>query len=101
MKAWRLHDFGLEYLKSDEVQIPVPGPNELLIRVGAASLNFRDNALLQGYYDPKILDNGPLILASDAAGTIVETGSKVTRFKIGDRVLSHYHFAMAGWRAET
>ena len=31
MKAWRLHDFGLAHLKSDEVSIPVPGTNEVLI----------------------------------------------------------------------
>ncbi|WCT13363.1 zinc-dependent alcohol dehydrogenase family protein [Mucilaginibacter jinjuensis] len=90
MKAWRLHDFGLEYLTADALPVPVPGNNEILIRVSAASLNFRDNALLQGYYDPNILNKGPLILASDAVGKVVRAGSGVTRFKAGDRVISHY-----------
>lgn len=41
MKAWLLKDFGLENLKLEEVETPVPGPGELLVKVGAVSLNFR------------------------------------------------------------
>jgi len=91
MKAWRLHHFGLDHLKQDEIQIPVPASGELLIRVAAVSLNFRDKAIIDGYYDPELLKQGPLILVGDVAGTIVQTGNEVTRFKTGERVTSHLY----------
>jgi NADPH:quinone reductase-like Zn-dependent oxidoreductase len=91
MKAWRLGAFGIDHLKLDEVNVPAPGPNDLLIRVGAVSLNFRDKALIDGYYDPNALANGPLIPVSDAAGAVVATGENVTRFAVGDRVTTHFH----------
>ena len=91
MKAWRLHRFGLDHLKLDRVPVPVPGPGEILIRVSAVALNFRDQAIIRGVYDPDILQGGPLTLASDAAGTVARTGPEVTRFKPGDRVVSHLY----------
>lgn len=42
MKAWLLKDFGLNNLELGEVPTPVPLPGELLVKVGAVSLNFRD-----------------------------------------------------------
>jgi NADPH:quinone reductase-like Zn-dependent oxidoreductase len=90
MKAWQLHAFGLENLTLDKVAIPVPGPNDVLIKVGAVSLNFRDKAIVDGIYEPEMIPK-PLIPVSDAAGTIVQIGSNVTRFKIGDRVTSHLY----------
>lgn len=91
MKAWRLHDFGLGHLKQDDIQIPVPGAGELLIRVAAVSLNFRDKAIVDGYYDAELLKQGPLTMVGDAVGTIVQTGNEVTRFKIGERVTTHLY----------
>lgn len=90
MKAWQLHAFGLENLKLETINIPIPGPNEVLIKVGAVSLNFRDKAIVDGIYEPEMIPK-PLIPISDAAGTIVEVGSNVSRFKIGDRVTSHLY----------
>lgn len=91
MKAWRLHDFSLDQLKQDDVQIPIPRAGELLVRVAAVSLNFRDKAIIDGYYDPELLKQGPLIMVGDAAGTIVQTGDEVTRFKVGERVTTHLY----------
>jgi NADPH:quinone reductase-like Zn-dependent oxidoreductase len=90
MKAWRLHAFGLGNLTLDTVAIPTPGLNDVLIKVGAVSLNFRDKAIVDGIYEPGMIPK-PLIPVSDAAGTIVQIGSNVTRFKIGDRVTSHLY----------
>lgn len=90
MKAWQLHAFGLENLSLDTVEIPTPKPNEILIKVGAVSLNFRDKAIVDGIYEPEMVPK-PLIPVSDAAGTVVGIGSDVTRFKIGDRVISHLY----------
>jgi NADPH:quinone reductase-like Zn-dependent oxidoreductase len=90
MKAWQLHAFGYENLTLDEIKIPVPGPNEILIKVGAVSMNFRDQAIVEGYYEPKKVPS-PLIPVSDTAGKVVQVGENVSRFKVGDRVVSHMY----------
>ena len=90
MKAWHLQNFGLANLKLLEVPTPKPGPNDLLIRVSAVSLNFRDKAILDGNYAPESIPK-PLIPVSDAAGVVVDTGLNVTRFRTGDRVTSHLY----------
>ncbi|MDS7930935.1 NAD(P)-dependent alcohol dehydrogenase [Acinetobacter sp. V102_4] len=85
MKAWLLKDFGLNNLKLEEVETPTPKAGELLIKVGAVSLNYRDKAIVEGFYEPHMVPK-PLIPVSDAAGTVVAVGEGVTRFKLGDRV---------------
>ena len=87
MKAWLLKDFGLSNLHLEEVPTPVPRPGELLVKVGAVSLNFRDKAIVDGIYEPHLVPK-PLIPVSDAAGTVVAVGDGVSRFKLGDRVNS-------------
>lgn len=90
MKAWQLKGFGLDNLKLEDVALPTPGKNEVLIKVGAVSLNFRDKAIVDGIYEPDMVPN-PLTPVSDAAGTIVQIGADVSRFKVGDRVTSHLY----------
>ena len=90
MKAWLLKDFGLENLELGEVPTPTPLPGELLIEVGAVSLNFRDKAIVDGIYEPHLVPKN-LIPVSDAAGTVVAVGEGVTRFQVGDRVNSHLY----------
>ncbi len=90
MKAWQLKDFGLANLQLGEAVTPVPKAGELLVKVGAVSLNFRDKAILEGFYEPHLVPKD-LIPVSDAAGTIVAVGEGVTRFSVGDRVNSHLY----------
>lgn len=90
MKAWLLKDFGLKNLHLGEVPTPVPLPGELLVKVGAVSLNFRDKAIVDGIYEPHLVPKD-LIPVSDAAGTVVAVGEGVTRFAVGDRVNSHLY----------
>jgi len=66
MKAWLLKDFGLKNLQLGEVTTPVPQPGELLVKVGAVSLNFRDKAIVDGIYEPHRVPK-PLIPVSDAS----------------------------------
>src|SRR5258708_15682055 len=64
---------GLASLTVKEHDIPVPGPHEVLVRVQAASLNYRDLAILSGTYPlPIKLDGIPL---ADGAGSVVAPGS--------------------------
>lgn len=90
MKAWLLKDFGLDNLQLGETATPQPKAGELLVKVGAVSLNFRDKAIVDGIYEPHRVPK-PLIPVSDAAGAVVAVGDGVTRFKVGDRVNSHLY----------
>lgn len=90
MKAWLLKDFGLDNLTLGETPTPEPKPGELLVKVGAVSLNFRDKAIVDGIYEPHKVPKS-LIPVSDAAGTVVAVGAGVSRFAIGDRVNSHLY----------
>ncbi|MBF8789039.1 zinc-dependent alcohol dehydrogenase family protein [Pseudomonas asiatica] len=90
MKAWTLKDFGLANLQMSDTQTPVPKTGELLIKVGAVSLNYRDKAIVEGFYEPHLVPEN-LIPVSDAAGVVVALGEGVTRFKLGDRVNSHLY----------
>lgn len=90
MKAWLLKDFGSNNLVLGDVATPVPQKGELLVRVGAVSLNFRDKAIVDGIYEPHKVPK-PLIPVSDAVGEVVALGEGVTRFKVGDRVNSHLY----------
>lgn len=87
MKAWLLKDFGLHNLERGEVPTPTPKEGELLVKVGAVSLNYRDKAIIDGIYEPHRVPK-PLIPVSDAVGTIVAVGPNVSRFAVGERVNS-------------
>ena len=90
MKAIRIHKFGptAEVLQYEEVPIPEPGPNELLIKVEAASLNRADLALTKGTYRiaPEEL---PVIPGREFAGTVAKLGAGVQEFKVGQRVVAY------------
>jgi NADPH:quinone reductase-like Zn-dependent oxidoreductase len=76
--------FGLDNLVVAERPDPRPGAGQVLVRLRAASLNFRDLLTVEGKYNPK--QKLPLIPGSDGAGEVVETGDGVTRVRPGDRV---------------
>ncbi|HEV7786394.1 MAG TPA: NAD(P)-dependent alcohol dehydrogenase [Thermoanaerobaculia bacterium] len=76
--------FGLDHLETVERPDPSPGPGQALVRLRAASLNYRDLLTVEGKYNPKL--KLPLIPCSDGAGEVVATGDGVTRVRPGDRV---------------
>ncbi|HYH47095.1 MAG TPA: NAD(P)-dependent alcohol dehydrogenase [Thermoanaerobaculia bacterium] len=86
MRAWEIGRFGLEKLALVERPDPQPGPGQVVVRVRAASLNYRDLMTIQGTYNPK--QKLPLIPGSDGAGEIVAVGPGVRRVRVGDRVCS-------------
>lgn len=85
MKAFQIAQFGLENLRQVDLPKPVPGAGEVLIRIHAASLNYRDLMIVRGHYDPKL--QFPRIPLSDGAGEIAAIGEGVTQFQVGDRVV--------------
>lgn len=79
-----LHAPGTEGLKEAERPRPEPGPGQLLVRLNAATLNYRDLAVLRGDYGNI---RYPFVPLSDAAGEVAAIGEGVTKWKIGDRVI--------------
>lgn len=88
MRSIQLTAFGLDHLKLADIPAPRPKPNEVLVRMEAASLNYRDYLLMSGNLYRGV--NLPIVPVSDGAGTVVEVGEAVTRFKPGDRVTTFY-----------
>ena len=72
-------------LKIEERPIPEIGPGEVLIKVGAASVNFPDVLMLQAGYQHK--PELPFIPGMEGAGTIQSTGAEVTGWQPGDKVI--------------
>ncbi|MBA2379326.1 MAG: NAD(P)-dependent alcohol dehydrogenase [Blastocatellia bacterium] len=85
MKAYAIREFGIEKLAMAERDMPVPGPGEVLVRLHAASLNFRDVMVVSGKYNPRM--KLPAVPLSDGAGEVVEVGSGVSKWMAGDRVM--------------
>ena len=88
MRAWQLANTGNHNLRLIDTDQPVPGPEEVLIRMHAVSLNYRDKAIIDGSYPLPM--TFPMIPASDLAGEVVAVGDQVTGLKLGDRVVSVY-----------
>lgn len=85
MKAWQLDDWSIERLAVVERPQPRPGRGEVLLRMKAASLNYRDLVVLRRGYGPQTGEL-PLVPLSDGVGEVVEVGAGVTRVAVGDRV---------------
>ncbi|MDQ6418029.1 zinc-binding dehydrogenase [Paenibacillus sp. LHD-117] len=84
---------GPETLRIVELDIPSPGPGEILIRMMAASLNPVDYKVMGGGHPNWTYPHVPGV---DGAGIVQEIGSGVTEWKIGDRVVFHADFTRQG-----
>ncbi len=76
---------GIESITVSEADVPQPGPGEALVRLHAATLNFRDIIMAKALI-PGIAKEPTLIPLSCAAGEVAAVGGGVTRVKAGDRV---------------
>ena len=76
--------FGLDPFTMVERPKPTAGPGQVVVKVRATSLNYRDLLVATGAYDPKL--KLPYVPLSDCAGQVVEVGTGATRLRIGDRV---------------
>ncbi|MGQ7862971.1 zinc-dependent alcohol dehydrogenase family protein [Pseudomonas yamanorum] len=92
MKRWEIPALGLHTLRLADVPRPIAKAGEVLVRVEAVSLNYRDGEVVENSMGADL--TFPFTPASDMAGTVVAVGEGVTRFKVGDKVLSTF---FAGW----
>jgi len=94
MKVFQIQDdWGMENLQLGNRPDPQPGPGQVLVRLRAASLNYRDLLVPNRGYG-SYTGTLPLIPLSDGCGEVVEAGPGVTRFRVGDRVLPCFQ---QGW----
>ena len=85
MRAWEVAGgFGLDHLQLTERDEPAAGPGELLLRLRAVSLNYRDLMMVEGRYNPR--QPLPLVPCSDGVGEVVAVGTGVRGFAVGERV---------------
>jgi len=76
---------GLTGLTVREHAVPEPGAGEVLVRIRANSLNFRELSILRGQYPLPVKPD--VVAVSDGAGEVVATGTGVDRVRLGDRVV--------------
>lgn len=101
MKALILKRYG----KSDQLafaDVPRPAikPNEILVQVHAVGLNPIDNKIPTGAFKPIIKLQLPATMGSDVAGVVVEVGSRVTKFNVGDAIFASVFDLGTGTLAE-
>ncbi len=86
MRAYQLPKggAGIEALARVDLPEPKPQHRQVVVKVGACSLNFRDLGIVRGTYRMPVRDK--IVPLSDGAGEVVEVGGGVTRVKAGDKV---------------
>ncbi len=86
--------FGIDQLHLTECAAPVAVPGQVLVRIGACSLNYRDYLMVTGAYARNL--PLPLVPLSDGAGVVAAVGPGVSRWQVGDRVVGTF---FQGWLA--
>ncbi|WP_327709781.1 NAD(P)-dependent alcohol dehydrogenase [Streptomyces sp. NBC_00464] len=94
MKQWTMNATGRANLRLTGAPVPEPGPGEILVKVSAVSLNYRDRLAIDEGLTMVFPENGPFVPGSDMAGEVAAVGVGVDRFAPGDRVIST---CLPGW----
>lgn len=93
-RSVHINSWGVDGLSISEKPMPVPGARQVVVRMRAVSLNFRDLLVVDGRYDRKM--PLPLIPVSDGVGEVIALGPRAKRFQVGDRVMPIH---VPGWVA--
>lgn len=101
MKAVRIHAYGSENtLKYEDIPTPEIAPDDVLVKVKAASVNPVDWKIQAGYLQTILPHQLPLTLGWDVSGVVEAIGPEVSDFQIGDEVYSRPNIARNGTFAE-
>jgi NADPH:quinone reductase-like Zn-dependent oxidoreductase len=95
LKCYEIHGpSGVDGLTLVDKPVPKPGAGEVLVRLKAATLNYRDLITLRGGYGSR--QKFPLVPVSDGAGVIESVGPEVREFAPGDRVIGSFFESWIG-----
>src|SRR5215210_3406957 len=101
MKAVRFHEYGdPSVLRYEDVEQPIPGTGEVLIRVAATSFNGVDGNIRAGFMQGPIPVTLPHTPGIDVSGTVDALGEGVDGFEIGAEVIGFLPMAQTGAAAE-
>ncbi|ENH96068.1 oxidoreductase, zinc-binding protein [Gracilibacillus halophilus YIM-C55.5] len=101
MKAIVINQYGgKDQLKEKEMDKPVPGDKQVVVKLHATSINPIDWKLREGYLKEMLTFDFPIILGWDAAGVIDEVGEDVQDFQVGDKVFARPDTTNRGTYAE-
>lgn len=90
MRAVRIHEHGEpSVLREEEIGAPAPGPDDLLVRMRATTVNHRDIWIRKGHPHPAYHVDLPAILGIDISGEVIETGESVNGFAAGEHVTAN------------
>src|SRR5215475_10419800 len=93
LKAYELQDpGGVDAMMLVEKPVPAPGPGQVLVKLKAVTINYRDLLTVKGGYGSR--QKFPLVPLSDGAGVVEAVGVDVRGFKAGDRVIGSF---FEGW----
>lgn len=101
MKAVQIKRFGdRSVLELNDIDIPTPEANEVLIKVKSAAVNPVDWKIREGYLQAMLNHTLPLTLGWDVSGEVVAAGDQVSHLKVGDAVYSRPDITKNGSYAE-
>lgn len=88
MRRWEMDSYGRPALALRDVPVPRPGAGEVLVKVEAVALNYRDTLVIADGLGAPL--DFPFTPGSDLAGTVVAAGEGASRFAVGERVMSTF-----------
>jgi NADPH:quinone reductase-like Zn-dependent oxidoreductase len=100
MKAYVVEKYGKDGLRAADVPHPTVGDNDVLVKVSAASINPLDKMVRNGEFKQLIKYKLPFVLGHDVAGVVIEVGSGVRDFEVGDEVYARPRDLRIGTFAE-
>ena len=100
MKAFVVEKYGKDGLRATEVPEPTVGDGDVLVRVGATSINPLDKMVRDGEFKQLLKYKKPFVLGHDVAGVVMGVGSAVHGFEIGDQVYARPRDLRIGGFAE-
>ncbi len=97
MKAVVMEKYGhIDELKIQEMPVPAPSKNEILVKVHASSFNPADYSLLMGKFGEILNLDSPHILGLDVSGVVINAHESVRKFKVGDQVYAYVSIVKNG-----
>ena len=89
-RQWQTNYDGIPNLRLTTANVPPPTPTQVLVKIHAVSLNYKDGEIIEAPMRHHKTASFPsdLVIGSDAVGTVISAGSDVKSFAVGDRVLS-------------